>query len=404
LGSRSSKHLRTGYTTGACAAAAAKAATLALLEGKAGSGVENCVIDIPFPDGSRHGLKVGWVNCGGFPQGMFASVIKDAGDDPDVTNGAEIQAKVVFHAEAAIRRSRETEESDSEDSPVSPFRGSAIIRPSIPAITIKGGKGVGRVTRPGLPVAIGEPAINPGPRRMIREAVSEALLTAPAGALDAVSEVEVTVWVPEGEALARKTLNGRLGIIGGISILGTSGIVRPVSAEAWTATISTSMSVARAMGRTEIVLSSGRSSEKAHVEKYGLPEECYVMMGDYVEYSLLEAKRHGFGRIHLVARWAKMLKTAMATPQTHVRHGAINVADAVASLKNLGWPDLSQNAFNTAREVFELITATIDGDRRLALFTAVCRAAKGYAESITQGIPVVTHLVSYEGGIVGHDE
>ena len=109
MGSKNSKKLRTGYTTGACAAAAAKAATLALLGEKAGSGVENSVIDIPFPDGSRHGLKVDWINCGGFPQGMFASVIKDAGDDPDVTNGAEIQAKVVFYADTAKGRGRETE-------------------------------------------------------------------------------------------------------------------------------------------------------------------------------------------------------------------------------------------------------------------------------------------------------
>jgi cobalt-precorrin-5B (C1)-methyltransferase len=396
LGSKS-KNLRTGFTTGACAAAAAKAATLALLQKDRmdSACVENQVIDIPFPDGSRHGLKVGWINCGGFPQGMFASIIKDAGDDPDVTNGAEIQAKVVFsYREGAKWGNGEMGKSDSPISNLSQ---------KLPLIVIKGGKGVGRVTRPGLPVPVGEPAINPGPRNMIQEAVIEALRTAPDEMIAAISGIEVTIWVPEGESIAGKTLNSRLGILGGISILGTTGIVRPISAEAWTATISTSMSVARATGRTEIVISSGRSSEKAHMEKYGLPEECYVMMGDYVEYSLLEAKRFGFHRVHLVARWAKMLKAAMAIPQTHVRHGAIDLVQAAAFLKSIGLPELSRSSFNTAREMFDLITAS-DPDFYRPLLTTVCEAAKGYAESVTHGVPVTAHLVSYEGGIVARNE
>jgi cobalt-precorrin-5B (C1)-methyltransferase len=337
---------------------------------------EDHVIEIPFPDGSRHGLKVGWINCGGFPRGMFASLIKDAGDDPDVTNGAEIQAKVVFT--------------------------SGSNRLASPPIVIKGGKGVGRVTRPGLPIGIGEPAINPGPRWMIREAVSEALRAAPEQVRRDISEVEVTIWVPEGESIARKTLNSRLGILGGISILGTTGIVRPLSAEAWTATIAASMSVAKAVGRKEVVISSGRSSEKAHMERHNLPEECYVMTGDYVAYSLLEAKRRGFERVHLVARWAKMLKTAMAIPQTHVRHGAIDLKEAAAFLKTLGWPDLSGSDFNTAREMFDLVVS-MKPDVRQPLLAAVCRAAREYAESVTGGIPVTVHLVSYEGGIITHD-
>ena len=137
---------------------AAKAATLALL----GEGIpKDDIVEIPFPDGRRHGLKVNWISCGGYPQGTFASVIKDAGDDPDVTNGAEIIAKVVFTYPEADKRSVSSAHSSIH-----------------PSIVIKGGKGVGKVTRPGLPVPIGESAINPGPRAMISEAVGEALLAA----------------------------------------------------------------------------------------------------------------------------------------------------------------------------------------------------------------------------------
>jgi cobalt-precorrin-5B (C1)-methyltransferase len=336
---------------------------------------EDNLVQIPFPNGERHGMKVDWVSCGGYPQGIFASVIKDAGDDPDVTNGVEILAKVVF----------------------SRARGS-----SSPSIVIKGGRGVGRVTRPGLPVPIGEPAINPGPRRMIQEAVREALFTATDPSRQMPAEVEVTIWVPEGESVARKTLNSRLGIVGGISILGTTGIVRPISAEAWTATITASMDVARAMGRKEIVVSSGRGSEKAHMARYAFPEEAYVMMGDYVEFALLESKKHGFDRIHLAAQWAKMLKTAMAIPQTHVRHGAIDLTKAAAFLKDLGCPDFSGRELNTAREMLDMIHSS-DSEACQTVLSRVCSAAAAYAESVIGGAPVTAHLVSYDGEIIAQN-
>ena len=144
-------------------------------------------------------------------------------------------------------------------------RGSAAAREEkLPRVVIKGGEGVGVVTRPGLPLAIGEAAINPGPRAMVREAVMEALTSGPVPFHNPPAGIEVTISVPRGESLAGKTLNSRLGIVGGISILGTSGIVRPLSSEAWTATISASMSVARAMGRREIVLSAGRVGSGPH--------------------------------------------------------------------------------------------------------------------------------------------
>ena len=146
----------------------------------------------------------------------------------------------------------------------------------------------------------------------------------------------VTISVPKGEELAKKTLNKRLGIIGGISILGTTGIVRPVSADAWTATISASMSVAKAAGLRAIILSTGRTSERAVQDFLNAPEEALAMMGDYLEFSLLEAAQNKFERIHYAGMWAKIIKAAMEIPQTHVRHGALEVNSALKFFRQLG--------------------------------------------------------------------
>jgi len=417
---RNKKNLRTGYTTGACAAAAAKAATTLLLQ--------NIVppihsfplredVEIPFPDGSKVRFKVynSELRTQNSELIACASVIKDAGDDPDVTSGAEIMAEAMIVRKGG---SAETQKHEGYTQEISS------------KLIIKGGKGVGIVTKPGLPVPVGEPAINPVPKRMIKEAVKEVLslelrvksdfcLQTPNSQLQTI---EVTISVPDGEKLAKKTLNPRLGILGGISILGTTGIVKPVSSSAWTATITSSMDVAKAIGGKEIVLSAGRTSEKAHMKRFNLPEECYVLMGGYIEFSLLEAKRHGFKRIHLCAQWAKMLKIAMAVRwgdgvspthpisykkvadfwgrTTHVRHGAINIKKVVDFLKNLDSVFyVLDSKFNTAREIFDFISSSL-ATRHLTLFKDVCNSARQYAECITEGIPVITHLVSYDGEII----
>ncbi len=247
------KKLRSGYTTGACAAAAAKAAALQLLGEEVQEGNSAKVqkyrygkVAIPFPDGGRVEFNI--QRSGIRREGSaWASVIKDAGDDPDVTNGAEIVA------EAKLVKTCGRGEVTSP-------------------LIIKGGKGVGTITKPGLSVDVGEPAINPVPRKMIEEAVGEAMNDAGCrGKACLAPTIEITISVPKGEEMAKKTLNHRLGIVGGISILGTTGIVKPVSTEAWTSTISSSMDVAKAMGYKEIVLSAGRTSEKSHMKKYGLP-------------------------------------------------------------------------------------------------------------------------------------
>jgi cobalt-precorrin-5B (C1)-methyltransferase len=365
------KRLRFGYTTGACAAAAAKAATMLLVAGTYGRRTE---VEIPFPDGSRVKFVVHYLEITNDLSGTVASasVIKDAGDDPDVTNGAEIVA-----AARILTRGEDCSES----------------------VLLKGGRGVGRVTKPGLPVPVGEAAINPVPRRMIREAVAEGLQECGS---EEGQRIEITICVPKGEELAKKTLNSRLGIIGGISILGTSGIVRPLSTEAWTCSIVAAMNVAKASGVAEIVLSVGRVSEKAHMKKYGLPEEAYVMMGDYFEFSLAEAKKHNFDKIHISAHWAKMLKISMSTPQTHVRHGAIDIKKGVEHLNRLGIAVPESREFNTAREIYDYLVSTYGSLR--PMLREVCLAAKRYAEEIAGGNLVTTHLVSYEGDIIADSE
>lgn len=357
---RTKERLKFGYTTGACAAAAAKAAaSILLLNGKI-----HRLVEIPFPDGSRVAFKIHRAGYKMQEGGSVAtaSTIKDAGDDPDVTHGAEIDASVRFARDFGI--------------------------------VIKGGPGVGLVTKPGLPVAVGEPAINPVPRRMICDAVQEAFREHGSG----LPNIEVTISVPDGEKIAKKTLNKRLGIIGGISILGTTGIVKPLSDEAWTATVASSLSIARAVGMEEVVLSTGRTSERAHQKKYGFPDECYAMMGDFVEFSLRAAADYGFRKIHISAQWAKMLKIAMGTPQTHVRYGAIEARVAMDFLIGLGIDLQNQPVFNTTREIFYFIKSRSGSPE--SSFRLVCNKAKEYAEGMTAGVPVSVHLVSYEGEVI----
>ncbi|MFC1770128.1 cobalt-precorrin-5B (C(1))-methyltransferase CbiD, partial [Nitrospirota bacterium] len=292
--------------------------------------------------------------------GIYASVIKDAGDDPDVTNKAVIGALVKISSRKK-------------------------------GMKITGGKGVGQVTKPGLPVKPGNSAINPVPMRMIRASVNEAIMDARTRGLENNHALDVTIIVPKGEALAKKTLNKRLGIIGGISILGTTGIVRPLSTEAWTSTIASSMDVAEAVGLDEIVLSTGRTSELAHMKQSGLVEEAYVMMGDHVAHSLKEAGTRSFKKVTLAAQWAKMLKIAMGTPDTHVRAGAFSVKRAVPFLESLG-VKLPKKDYNTAREIY-------DNLKDKAQVSKVCAKAGEYATSVS-GIKVRVQLIDYDGEVL----
>jgi len=363
------KRLRSGFTTGACAAAAAKAALLHLATGQP---VDR--VNIPFPDGEHRSFPVhrATLDLSNSPQAL-AGIIKDAGDDPDVTNGAEIQA-VVRAVDAT----------------------SGQLLSSGPEIVFQAGSGVGTVTKPGLAVAVGQPAINPVPRQMIKEALSEAMLESGRS----YKLIQVTIQVPDGMLLAEKTLNHRLGIVGGLSILGTTGIVRPVSAEAWTATIEASMDVASQTGCGEIVLSTGRTSEKGVQNILDLPIEAFAMMGDYLEFSLKAAQKRSFSKIHLAAMWAKIVKAALEIGQTHVRHGALEAeqaADFIGKLCNNPALGKSLADSNTAREIYQRLSHA----NRTDAVRSVCLAAKHYAEKVS-GLPVDVYLIDSTMKVVHH--
>ena len=355
------RKLRSGYTTGACAAAAARAAATALL-----CRTQRERVGVIFPDRSVVEFEVHEYRRE--KDSVFASVVKDAGDDPDVTNGAVIEAEVRIHHKAGTGPS---------------------------TIEITGGYGVGTVTKPGLAVAVGEPAINPVPREMILENVREAVQEA---AHEEHTPLEVIIHVPDGEELAKKTLNERLGIIGGISILGTTGIVRPVSAEAWTATIKASLDVAEANNIEEIILSTGRTSEKS-VQKILQPrEEALVMMGDYLAFSLEQMHDYSFTRVHVATMWAKLLKGAMGYPQTHVRHGVLETRQVCEFLAKQGVDRKLVERLgtaHTAREIYDIVT----GMGAHEVIDTVCHyAQKKYQQLAT--VPVSIHLVSSSGKLV----
>lgn len=297
----------------------------------------------------------------------MATVVKDAGDDPDVTNGAEIGAIISLRP--------------NHDETKTPIR-------------LLSGEGVGMVTKPGLPVKPGEPAINPVPQKMIHQAVIEALQETG----QKKPYIDVTIFIRDGEELAQKTLNPRLGVLGGLSILGTTGIVRPVSASAWTDTIDSSMNVARAAGLDTVMLSTGRTSERSVQEQIQLPEEALVMMGDYLRYALESAAQHNFSLIVLAVMWAKLVKAALEIPQTHVRHGDLEPVQAAHLLAQLGMEKAQAETFshaNTAKEIYDRLQAA----DRLDIIHKVCLKAQETAQKWS-GLPVDVYLVTSEDGIV----
>jgi cobalt-precorrin-5B (C1)-methyltransferase len=318
------QRLRTGFTTGTAAAAAAKGAVEFLLHGRLPQEVSVALLT-----GDRLAIPVH--ECRPGDGGAACTVIKDAGDDPDVTHGAEIGAVVRLHAPPASRE------------------GSRVV--------IRGGEGVGRITKPGLELPPGEPAINPGPRRMIAQAVEEAL--AASGSQRAAT---IEIFVPRGREIARRTLNERLGILGGISILGTTGIVRPMSHEAFTATIAAGLSVARAAGLDRAVLTTGRRSERFAQRRWPQwPEEAFVQVGDFFQMSLELAARKGFTQVILAVFFGKALKMAQGAPHTHAARSELSLEALAQWALELGnAAALAENirACHTAREAFGLVAAS----------------------------------------------
>jgi cobalt-precorrin-5B (C1)-methyltransferase len=350
--------LRRGWTTGACATAAAKAAFTALLTGEFPDPVE-----VILPRGERVSFALALSR--GDAGAASAGIIKDAGDDPDVTHGALIVATVRAGAPGS-------------------------------GVSFRAGAGVGTVTRPGLAIPPGEPAINPVPRRMIRDAIAEVAARA-----QQTGDVEVEISIPGGEALAAKTLNGRLGIVGGLSILGTTGIVVPYSCAAWIASIQRGIDVARAAGIAHIAGATGASSEAAVRKFYDLPEIALIDMGDFVGGMLKYARAHPVPRITIAGGVAKMTKLSQGLLDLHSKRGAVDLAVLAGLARTAGGTAAlcaHIMAANTAAEAFG--RAQAEGIR---LGDAVARAARKVAAQVVEdrGIALDTVLFDRDGRLVG---
>ncbi len=279
--------LRSGWTTGACAAAAARAAAEALATGRLPSSV---TIRLPQGQTPSFGVVGGAVGA----DYAEAGVVKDAGDDPDVTHGAEIRVRLIRNA---------------------PGQG----------LAFRAGTGVGTVTKPGLALAVGEPAINPGPRAIIATALAAY-----------GSDWIVTVSIPDGEKRALKTLNARLGIVGGLSVLGTSGIVTPYSCAAWIHSIHRGIDVARAEGLPHVAAATGSTSEAFVKRFYALPDSALLDMGDFAGGTLKYLRVHPVARVTVAGGFAKLAKLAAGAMDLHSARSRVDARYLADRLGTLG--------------------------------------------------------------------
>jgi cobalt-precorrin-5B (C1)-methyltransferase len=306
--------LRRGWTTGACATAATKAAFTALLTGEFPDPVE-----IVLPKGERPSFTLARRTLG--ETWASAGIVKDAGDDPDVTHLATIIAKVRALPEGG-------------------------------GVQFKAGDGVGTVTKAGLPIEPGEPAINPVPRRMMAEVIEEVAI-----AHGAEPDVEIEISVPGGQELAKQTWNPRLGIVGGISILGTTGIVHPFSCSAWIASIHRGIDVIRAAGLEHAAACTGSTTESAVQQRYGLPDFAFIDMGDFAGAVLKYLRQHPIKRLTLAGGFGKFCKLAEGFLDLHSGRSQINLETLARWAGEYGANELTRTLIkeaNTASEVLAI--------------------------------------------------
>lgn len=345
--------LKRGWTTGACATAAAKAAWQALVTG---SFPDPVTIRLPRGETpafalARHDAGEGWAR---------ASVIKDAGDDPDVTHGAEIFA--------TVRRG-----------------------PSGTGVIFRAGPGVGTVTRPGLPIPPGEPAINPVPRMMMQAAVDEV-----ATQFGVTADAEIEIGVEGGEDLAANTWNPRLGILGGLSVLGTTGIVVPFSCSAWIHSIHRGIDVARAAGLTHVAGSTGNTSENAVKARYDLPDIALIDMGDFAGGLLKYLRGHPVPRLTIAGGFAKMCKLAQGALDLHSGRSQVDRAFLADIAGQSGAGETLRAAIGSANTAAEALS--IARNENVDLAGPVAARAKDAAADILRNAPVEVDII-----IVGRD-
>ncbi len=327
--------LKYGWTTGACATAATKAAFEALI-----TGVFPKAVTITLPKGQTPTFAVTntKLNAGC----ASAGIIKDAGDDPDVTHGATIISTVSWNEDKSNK---------------------------ISSVTFKAGPGVGMVTKPGLPIPPGEPAINPVPRELMTTTIEEL-----AKEHSVSSNVIIEISVPNGEKIAKSTWNGRLGIVGGLSILGTTGVVVPYSCSAWIHSIHRGIDVARATNTDHIGAAVGNMSEKLIMKTHPLTETDLIDMGDFVGGMLKYLKKNPVPKVTIAGGFAKMSKLAMGEMDLHSKRSQVDKAWLASLLSSLGAIDEiveKAKSANTALEILNLAQ-----DNNLEIGTLVAEKAK----------------------------
>lgn len=350
--------LRRGWTTGACATAAAKAAYLGWQTGDCPDPVE-----IVLPGGARPAFSLALTEI--IEGGMRVGIVKDAGDDPDVTHGALVIATVRAGQPGSC-------------------------------VTFRAGEGVGTVTRAGLPLPPGEPAINPVPRQMIRDNLDEA-----ARSIGGPTDITVEISIPGGEAIAQKTLNPRLGILGGLSILGTTGVVVPYSCAAWIHSIYRGIDVARAGGLDHVAGATGSTSEKTVQALYNLPDHALIDMGDFAGGMLKYLRRNPVQRVTIAGGFAKMTKLGQGLLDLHSRSGAVDLAWLSERLLEAGAePAIAEQArgANTALEVLETARGL-----SLPLADVVAQHAWQTASKALRGAEIALEIVVFDrnGHLVG---
>ncbi len=358
--SKSANELRRGWTTGACATAATKAALTALITGDFPDPV---AILLPRGDAPHFPLCYEAIN----ETGAVAGIVKDAGDDPDVTHGATIISTV---------------------RPLPPGSG----------IVFLAGDGVGTVTKAGLPINPGEPAINPVPRQLMREIVEEICLEHGLPA-----DVQITITVPDGETLARKTWNPRLGIVGGLSILGTTGVVHPFSCSAWIHSIHRGIDVARAAGLEHVVASTGSTSEQTAQSLLKLPDIALLDMGDFAGGVLKYLRKHPLPRLTIAGGFAKMVKLAQGALDLHSGRSQVDMDWLAERLQELSGADNYRKQVlnsNTAMEVLKLAN-----DANIAIADDIAAKALKTAKSTLRNAPVKVDvlIVDRQGKVLAHE-
>lgn len=350
------KKMRTGITTGTCAAAATMAAILTWLDKSPDA------VDVVSPQGNRIHVMID--SCKKLENGGQATVIKDAGDDPDVTHGTAVLVEVVVQKDAKT--------------------------------ILLAGIGVGKVTKPGLSVPVGEPAINPGPRKMILQVVEDVL---PKG-----YGAKIKISIPDGQRLAQRTLNPTLGIVGGLSIIGTTGIVEPMSEEAFKNSLSPQINMVKALGYDQVVFAPGKIGQDIAINRYGIPAETVIQTSNFMGHMLENAVHYKMKKVLLFGHLGKLVKVAAGIFHTHNRMADARMETLAAYMAAAGAPKeaiLEILACTTTEAAMPIITYY----KLQSVYNVLAQRASVRAERYVFGDLIVgTVIVTLHGDILGLDD